>query len=93
MAAAPQIFAQQSGQEGAARFYEKGPVRIRFRPCLSTTAHRAAGAPFVRIRRRQRWLGRTFMTIAPSTGRDACHSLDRLPLRAVTLCTRSVAAR
>jgi pimeloyl-ACP methyl ester carboxylesterase len=30
MAAAPQIFAQQSGQEGAARFYEKGPVRIRY---------------------------------------------------------------
>jgi len=30
MAAAPQVFAQQSGQEGAARFYEKGPVRIRY---------------------------------------------------------------
>ena len=30
MAAAPQIFAQQSGQGGAARFYEKGPVRIRY---------------------------------------------------------------
>jgi hypothetical protein len=30
MAAAPQIFAQQSGQEGASRFYEKGPVRIRY---------------------------------------------------------------
>jgi pimeloyl-ACP methyl ester carboxylesterase len=30
MAAAPQIFAQQSGQQGAARFYEKGPVRIRY---------------------------------------------------------------
>ena len=30
MAAAPQMFAQQSGQEGAARFYEKGPVRIRY---------------------------------------------------------------
>src|SRR5712691_10104872 len=30
MAAAPQIFAQQSGQEGAGRFYEKGPVRIRY---------------------------------------------------------------
>ena len=30
MAAAPQIFAQQSGQEGAARFYQKGPVRIRY---------------------------------------------------------------
>jgi len=30
MAAAPQLFAQQSGQEGAARFYEKGPVRIRY---------------------------------------------------------------
>ena len=28
MAAAPQVFAQQSGQGGAARFYEKGPVRI-----------------------------------------------------------------
>ena len=30
MAAAPPIFAQQSGREGAARFYEKGPVRIRY---------------------------------------------------------------
>src|SRR6202158_1563322 len=30
MAAAPQIFAQQGGQERAARFYEKGPVRIRY---------------------------------------------------------------
>ena len=30
MAAAPQVFAQQSGREGAARFYEKGPVRIRY---------------------------------------------------------------
>jgi pimeloyl-ACP methyl ester carboxylesterase len=30
MAAAPPIFAQQSGQERAARFYEKGPVRIRY---------------------------------------------------------------
>jgi pimeloyl-ACP methyl ester carboxylesterase len=30
MAAAQQIFAQQSGQGGAARFYEKGPVRIRY---------------------------------------------------------------
>src|SRR5437762_7777017 len=30
IAAAPQIFAQQSGQAGAARFYEKGPVRIRY---------------------------------------------------------------
>src|ERR1700736_1458671 len=29
-AAAPQVFAQQSGQGGAARFYEKGPVRIRY---------------------------------------------------------------
>ena len=27
-AAAPQVFAQQSGQGGAARFYEKGPIRI-----------------------------------------------------------------
>ena len=27
-AAAPQVFAQQSGQGGAGRFYEKGPVRI-----------------------------------------------------------------
>ncbi len=30
IAAAQQIFAQQSGQGGAARFYEKGPVRIRY---------------------------------------------------------------
>ena len=30
MAAAPQLFAQQSGQGGAARFYEKGHVRIRY---------------------------------------------------------------
>jgi pimeloyl-ACP methyl ester carboxylesterase len=30
MAAARRIFAQQSGQAGAARFYEKGPVRIRY---------------------------------------------------------------
>src|SRR3979409_1534345 len=30
MAAAPPIFAQQGGQERAARFYEKGPVRIRY---------------------------------------------------------------
>jgi len=30
MAAAQQVFAQQGGQGGAARFYEKGPVRIRY---------------------------------------------------------------
>jgi pimeloyl-ACP methyl ester carboxylesterase len=30
IAAAPQVFAQQSGQGAAARFYEKGPVRIHF---------------------------------------------------------------
>jgi pimeloyl-ACP methyl ester carboxylesterase len=30
MAAAPQGFAQQAGQRGTARFYEKGPVRIRY---------------------------------------------------------------
>ena len=30
MAAAPQIFAQQSAPEGAARFYQKGAVRIRY---------------------------------------------------------------
>ena len=30
VAATPHIFAQQSGQQGAARFYEKGQVRIRY---------------------------------------------------------------
>jgi pimeloyl-ACP methyl ester carboxylesterase len=30
MAAAPQVLAQQGGQAAAARFYEKGPVRIRY---------------------------------------------------------------
>jgi pimeloyl-ACP methyl ester carboxylesterase len=30
LAAAPPILAQQSGQSAAARFYEKGPVRIRY---------------------------------------------------------------
>jgi len=30
IAAAPQVFAQQSGQASAARFYEKGRVRIRY---------------------------------------------------------------
>ncbi len=30
LAATPQILAQQSGQAGGARFYEKGPVRIRY---------------------------------------------------------------
>jgi pimeloyl-ACP methyl ester carboxylesterase len=30
MAAAPRIFAQQSGQPEAGRFYEKGPIRIRY---------------------------------------------------------------
>ena len=30
IAAAPQVFAQQSGQGGAARLYEKGAVRIRY---------------------------------------------------------------
>jgi len=29
-AATPQLFGQQSGQEGGGRFYEKGPVRIRY---------------------------------------------------------------
>src|SRR5438876_7122252 len=29
-ATAPQVFAQQGGQGGAGRFYEKGPVRIRY---------------------------------------------------------------
>src|SRR6266853_5830215 len=30
VAAAPQVFAQQTGQGGAAKFYEKGPVRIHY---------------------------------------------------------------
>ena len=30
MASAPQVFAQQSGQGGTARFYERGAVRIRY---------------------------------------------------------------
>jgi pimeloyl-ACP methyl ester carboxylesterase len=30
MAAAPHLFAQQSGEEAAGRFYQKGPVRIRY---------------------------------------------------------------
>ncbi len=30
LAAAPQVFAQQTGQGGAAKFYERGPVRIRY---------------------------------------------------------------
>ena len=30
MTAAPQVFAQQTGQGGTAKFYEKGPVRIRY---------------------------------------------------------------
>ena len=30
MAAAPGVFAQQTGQAGAARFYEKGSVRIAY---------------------------------------------------------------
>jgi pimeloyl-ACP methyl ester carboxylesterase len=30
IAAAPQVFAQQTGQGGGARFYERGPVRIHF---------------------------------------------------------------
>src|SRR5579871_1604921 len=30
MAAAPQVFAQQTGQGGTAKFYEKGSVRIRY---------------------------------------------------------------
>ena len=30
VAAAPRLFAQQTGQEGAPRFYEKGAVRIRY---------------------------------------------------------------
>jgi pimeloyl-ACP methyl ester carboxylesterase len=30
MAATPRVFAQQSGQEGTAKFYERGPVRIRY---------------------------------------------------------------
>ena len=30
MAAAPQVFAQQAAQTGAGKFYERGPVRIRY---------------------------------------------------------------
>src|SRR5260370_40059550 len=30
IAAAPQVFAQQTGQGGGGRFYERGPVRIHF---------------------------------------------------------------
>jgi hypothetical protein len=30
LATAPQVFAQQTGQGGAAKFYERGPVRIRY---------------------------------------------------------------
>ena len=30
MAAAPQVFAQQAGQTGTAKFYERGSVRIRY---------------------------------------------------------------
>ena len=30
LAAAPQVFAQQTGQSGADKFYERGSVRIRY---------------------------------------------------------------
>src|SRR5499427_9551893 len=59
-AAAPHVFAQQTGQGAAARFYEKGPVRIRYEqagsgfPLLliaggglnSTIAGLTSGSPF-----------------------------------------------
>src|SRR5262245_3925055 len=41
-AAAPHVFAQQTGQGAAARFYEKGPVRIHFEEAGS-------GFPLLRI--------------------------------------------
>ena len=47
MAAAPRVFAQQTGQGGAAMsFYEKGPVRIHYRGGrlrLPVVAHRRRG--------------------------------------------------
>ena len=59
IAAAPQAFAQQSGQGGAARFYEKGAVRIRYEEAgsgfpllliagggLNSTKDRLPGSPF-----------------------------------------------
>jgi len=59
LAATPQVFAQQSGQTGAARFYEKGAVRIRYEDTgsgfplllisgggLNSTMARLAGSPF-----------------------------------------------
>ena len=59
IAAAPQVFAQQSGQGGAARFYEKGAVRIRYEEAgsgfpllliagggLNSTKDRLPGSPF-----------------------------------------------
>jgi pimeloyl-ACP methyl ester carboxylesterase len=59
MAAAPRVFAQQGGQEGAARFYEKGAVRIRYDETgsgfpllliagggLNSTMDRLPGSPF-----------------------------------------------
>src|SRR5437868_6266632 len=65
MAAAPRVFAQQTGQRGAAMpFYEKGPVRIRYEetgsgfPLLliaggglnSTISGLTGGGPFNRSR-------------------------------------------
>ena len=59
IAAAAQVFAQQSGQGGAARFYEKGAVRIRYEEAgsgfpllliagggLNSTKDRLPGSPF-----------------------------------------------
>ena len=59
IAAAPQVFAQQSGQGGATRFYEKGAVRIRYEEAgsgfpllliagggLNSTKDRLPGSPF-----------------------------------------------
>ena len=59
IAAAPQVFAQQSRQGGATRFYEKGAVRIRYEEAgsgfpllliagggLNSTKDRLPGSPF-----------------------------------------------
>ena len=50
MAAVPRVFGEQTGQGGTAMtFYEKGPVRIRYRGDrfrLSVVAHRRRGIEF-----------------------------------------------
>jgi pimeloyl-ACP methyl ester carboxylesterase len=77
IAAAPQVLAQQGGQGGTARFYEKGPVRIRYEetgsgfPLLLISGGGLSGSTIAGIRG-----GNPFNTLEAFRGEFRCIYAD-----------------